>query len=261
MPTAPDSVWDTYIRSHPAAEKFRIHGIANYSILHELCANMTATGEFALTTNLTFPGQPEKSCLGGLGGEMLPAGGRVDKEKENGKLGRVNNKKLEAIGQQKEDLDGKEGNGKDERTDGPRWHEVNGSAVGGLGDGQCEWEGEEEKDKAPDQVDRASQQGSEEGNRDLEGRAKRSFGGVGEKERKKAKLSVFKLEKEDEKYSNGYEGEQRTQQASRRERKSAGKAIAQALDRMSATAQSIQKTKTEEAVEKLQKEYRSKSTV
>ena len=56
MPTAPDSVWDTYIRSHPAAEKFRNHGIANYLIHHELCANMTATGEFALSTNLPFSG-------------------------------------------------------------------------------------------------------------------------------------------------------------------------------------------------------------
>lgn len=178
------------------------------------------------------------SSLGGLNEEMLPARERLDLEKGNGKHGWVNNQKLEAIGELMEDLDRKEGNRREERENGFE---------------------EEEKDKVLGQVHRASERDSEGGNWDSEGRTKRSSGEVEKKERKKAKLSLgFKPEEEDdEKPSDGYEEEPRIQQASRRDRKSAGKAIAQALDRMSATAQSIQKTKTEEAVEKLQKEYES----
>jgi len=46
-----------------------------------------------------------------------------------------------------------------------------------------------------------------------------------------------------------------SQSGIRRERKSAGKAIAAALDRIGTTAQSIQRSKTELAIEKLQDEY------
>ena len=216
MPMAPDSVWDTYIRSHPAAEKFRIHGIANYSILHELCANMTATGEFALATNLTFSGLTDGSGLGGLGGEGLLASGRADKEKENGKPGRGNNKNVEAIGEQKESLNEKEKDGKKEKTegfDGLRWHEINESTVRRIENRECgQGEG------VLSQVDGTSEQDSDEGNRNLEGRMKRSSSGVGKKERKKAKLSILKLkEEEDEKGDDGYEGEQRTQQTPTRD--------------------------------------------
>ncbi|RPA92201.1 hypothetical protein L873DRAFT_1847837 [Choiromyces venosus 120613-1] len=56
VPTAPEQVWDTYIKAHPTAEKFQYRGLQNYMILDELCANTSATGEFALSTNLTIPG-------------------------------------------------------------------------------------------------------------------------------------------------------------------------------------------------------------
>lgn len=107
MPTAPDSVWDTYIKSHPAAEKFRIHGIANYSILHELCANMTATGEFALTTIHTFSGSSDGIGLGGLGGEGLLTSERGAREKENGKPGRVIYEKMKRLAGKRKTLMGR----------------------------------------------------------------------------------------------------------------------------------------------------------
>jgi len=128
-----------------------------------------------------------------------------------------------------------------------------------VGDRQSGQEEEKEgEDKVVGQVLGVSEQDFQVENRDSEGRTKRSSSAMGKKEGKKAKLSVFKPDEEDDgKHSDGYEREQPTQLSSKRDRKSAGKAIAQALDRMSATAQSIQKTKTEEAVEKLQKEYES----
>ena len=67
-------------------------------------------------------------------------------------------------------------------------------------------------------------------------------------------------EKEDEEneeedgYEEGRRGE-RSQGSIRRERKGAGKAIAEALDRIGTTAWSIQRLKTELAIEKLQAEY------
>lgn len=154
---------------------------------------MTAMGEFALSTNLTFSGLMDGSGLDGLDEEILPASERLDLEKGNGKHGGVNNEKPEAIGQPKEDLDRKEGNGKKEREKGFE---------------------KEERDKVLGQVHGASERGSEGGNWDSERRTKRSSDGVEKKERKKAKLSVFKQEENDEKGNDGYKGEKQTPQAS-----------------------------------------------
>ena len=51
IPTARESVWETYMKAHPEAEKFRKRSLLHYDLLHELCANISATGEYALTSN------------------------------------------------------------------------------------------------------------------------------------------------------------------------------------------------------------------
>jgi len=53
IPTAPESVWSAYLTAHPEAKRFRGRALIHYSILHELCANLSATGEFALTYSLS----------------------------------------------------------------------------------------------------------------------------------------------------------------------------------------------------------------
>ncbi|KAG0138798.1 hypothetical protein HOY82DRAFT_534542 [Tuber indicum] len=53
IPTVPESVWSAYLTAHPEAEKFWRKDLIHYPILHELCANMSATGEFALSYNLS----------------------------------------------------------------------------------------------------------------------------------------------------------------------------------------------------------------
>jgi len=60
VPTTPDSIWAAYVQAHPEAEKFRKRSLLHYDILHELCANISATGEFALTPNLSS--QSETQC-------------------------------------------------------------------------------------------------------------------------------------------------------------------------------------------------------
>jgi len=53
IPTAPESLWSAYLTAHPEAKRFRGRALIHYSILHELCANLSATGEFALTYSLS----------------------------------------------------------------------------------------------------------------------------------------------------------------------------------------------------------------
>ncbi|PWW78328.1 hypothetical protein C7212DRAFT_345150 [Tuber magnatum] len=41
IPTAPDSVWDSYLKAYPEAEKFRYHGLLHFAVLDELCMNVS----------------------------------------------------------------------------------------------------------------------------------------------------------------------------------------------------------------------------
>ncbi|KAG0644328.1 hypothetical protein HOY80DRAFT_1133150 [Tuber brumale] len=60
------NVWDAYLKAHPKAKKFRSGSLPHYQILDELCANLSATGEYAISTNLSFRSDfpPELSYSG-----------------------------------------------------------------------------------------------------------------------------------------------------------------------------------------------------
>ena len=40
VPTAPESVWETYRKAHREAERFRKRTLLHYDMLHELCASV-----------------------------------------------------------------------------------------------------------------------------------------------------------------------------------------------------------------------------
>ena len=63
VPTAPESVWAAYIKGHPEAEKFPKRSVLHYDILHELCANISATGEFALTSTLSTQSETQSQAF------------------------------------------------------------------------------------------------------------------------------------------------------------------------------------------------------
>jgi hypothetical protein len=49
-PTAPDDVWDAYVKQHPKAEEFRNKALTKFEELHEIFGTTTATGRFAVST-------------------------------------------------------------------------------------------------------------------------------------------------------------------------------------------------------------------
>jgi len=80
VPTAPESVWDTYIKVHPEAERFRHRGLVHYAILDELCANRSATGEFALTSGLTIWSTTSTQASKSAGTELAYRGPEWERE-------------------------------------------------------------------------------------------------------------------------------------------------------------------------------------
>ncbi|RPB01567.1 hypothetical protein L873DRAFT_1788230 [Choiromyces venosus 120613-1] len=72
--TAPDGVWDTYIKVHLEADKFRYRGLLYYVILDQLCMNMSAMGEEEKSekdeelSGLLGEGWRSKCRLEGVGG-------------------------------------------------------------------------------------------------------------------------------------------------------------------------------------------------
>ncbi|RPA88819.1 hypothetical protein L873DRAFT_1849591 [Choiromyces venosus 120613-1] len=91
--TAPNSIGDAYLKAQREAEKFQSKFLANYLILNELCINLSATGEYALSTNITFrsdfPSQKSQQKFSTHGeitaAEMLTGGERRgDERKEEG---------------------------------------------------------------------------------------------------------------------------------------------------------------------------------
>ena len=214
--------------AYPEAEKFRSRALPNYQILHELCANLSATGEFALSTNLTFysnfasESQASQSSLSqapkGQPGALFPSQpisiNPTDVETSYGDSIRRDTE--QAYGESKEE---------EERDEG------------GLGQGSnCKRGGI----KIKQEVVGVREQAEKTTKRDIEeveaGRESEE-----EAEEEKTRLPVKKKAKV--------------------ERKTAGHAIAQALDRLGGTAQSIQRSKAEIAVERIQTDYSSSLSV
>ena len=277
VPTAPESVWDAYIKAHPEAERFRHHGLVHYAVLDELCANRSATGEFALTSGLTAwsttgvltpglagkglaPGDQQWEGREGISewkGERERSTSREEGEEMRGNLWE------EKEGEEKEERkrqirdEGKEVVGKrlereeSEGGKGSTWVEKMGQKeqlmgeeksvkIEGIGSGY-EVKGQEKEKKEMIGKRKIREEAKEGG--------KRRKGNVGESREKEDEEN-----KEEDGYEQGRRGE-RSQGRIQRERKGAGKAIAEALDRIGTTAQSIQRSKTELAIEKLQDEY------
>jgi len=47
------------MKAHPEAKKFRKRNLVHFDILYELCANRSATREYALTSNLTLQSEAQ----------------------------------------------------------------------------------------------------------------------------------------------------------------------------------------------------------
>jgi len=219
IPTAPESVWSAYLTVHPEAERFRGRALIHYSILHELCANLSATGQFALTyslsnylhsaassqasqppKNLTVPYPTTQMLANSESEEVRQEGGR-DSSEEEGQVER----------QEEQDIEWRE-----RRT------------------------AEEERSQQSEGGIEVAYGGGREGeSRTVEGRKRNQqcmldgISNAEEGKRVKEDLQVGKKVKA--------------------ERKTAGGAIAQALDRLGATAQTIQQSKTTIAVEDFKK--------
>ena len=58
MVTAPDNVWDAYIRSHPRAKRFRKTPFPQYDKCHELCRDIIATGAASFNGAEPAPSSP-----------------------------------------------------------------------------------------------------------------------------------------------------------------------------------------------------------
>lgn len=217
VPTAPESVWETYMKAHPEAEKFRKRSLLHYDLLHELCANISATGEYALTSNFfsqsdtQFPtSQPTQSQT------SIPP--TTTQAKESDQTTKTPPEACAAMGEHR-------GGGKTLQGVGERETGGSGEIVG--------WEEREV----------VIGEGDGEGGCSRQKRGKRNALAAesgGEEEEEECRPVVKK---------------------SRPERKTTGRAIAQGLDRLSATAQTIQRSKVELAIERLQEDYASIFTI
>ena len=225
VPTAPEGVWAAYIKAHPEAEKFRKRSLLHYDILHELCANISATGEFALTSTLFTQSETQSQTF-------EPVQNRTSKSPT---------RRLAM----NEDLI-------NERWGGSQVSQVNGEMENGFTGGSDEG--------ARRAVVIAT--GEHEGKGisavwsgvGVPGRGATSSG-----ERKRGKRSALEAISGDE--AEEGEGYLPVEKRKRAERKTSGRAIAQALDRLGATAQTIQRTKVELAIERLQQDYTSVFTI
>lgn len=227
MPTAPDSVWAAYVQAHPEAEKFRKRSQLHYDILHELCANISATGEFALTPNLSSQSETQFQAVKALAAQDQTSQYPTTLSAINENL--VN-----------------EGWGSREVS------EVNGSSASGnaleerseVGTRRRVWiTGEEEEGKG---VGRALVEGDRESGQSVSRETKRE---------KRNAMEILSGDEAEE------EGSLRVGKRRRPDRKTSGRAIAQALDRLGATAQTIQRSKVELAIERLQQDYASVLTI
>lgn len=280
VPTAPESVWDAYIKAHPEAERFRNRGLVHYPVLDELCANRSATGEFALTSGLTARSTTNPLTSKSAGNALVSRDPKWEGRKESS----------ERKGERERSTSGEEGN----ETRGDLGEEVGGGGGEGGegGGGQIRGEeneavgrrlegGQREGGTGSTRVEEREQKEQliEEGKRvKIEGIGG-GYEAKGQEMGKKEEIRKRKIkeeakegrkrekryagrgrekedeeEEEEESYGRGKKGEG-SQGGVRRERKGAGKAIAAALDRIGTTAQSIQRSKTELAIEKLQDEY------
>ena len=205
------------MKAHPVAEKFRKRSLLHYDILHELCTNISATGEYALTSNLfsqsdtQFPtSQPTQSQM------SIPP--TITPPKDS-----------------------------DQNTQRPPEACTAMGAYQGGG-------------KAPQEAREREERGSGEivGTEGREVVVGEGNGEGGSSRQKRGKRNALAAE------SGGEEEEEECRpvvKKSRPERKTTVHAIAQALDRLSATAQTIQRSKVELAVERLQEDYTSIFTI
>jgi len=279
VPTAPESVWDAYIKAHPEGERFRHRGLVHYAVLDELCANRSATGEFALTSGFTAGSTTSTLTSKSAGNDHVPQDpkweGRGRSSEQKGERERSTSRASEQ--------------GKEIR--GNLWEEVEGEenqeGRGHIGGKRNEVVGKR-LERGKSEEGEASTGVEEMGPKELlmrEGKRVKIEGigggyevrgqGIGKKKvirKRKIKEEVKEggkrqkrnagrgreKEDEEEEEDDGYgqgKREEGSQGGIRRERKSAGKAIAAALDRIGTTAQSIQRSKTELAIQKLQDEY------
>ncbi|RPA97993.1 hypothetical protein L873DRAFT_1790532 [Choiromyces venosus 120613-1] len=211
--TAPDSIWNAYLKAHPEAEKFRLWGLIYYDILHELCVNLSIMGEYALTSNLCFrPRLPSQSNKASDSQTQASISAVV----QLAVTANVSEKEEQTLCTGSEGIEGRDSE-QEEGENEPSQEDENSSGQGG----------------ATVSIPVVSRSGGR----------KRGIGdawdiGRGEEEEgEKATIPVVK----------------KTQCT----HTMTGQAIAQALDRIGATAQTIQHSKMELAVEKLQQDYRS----
>ncbi|KAG0632919.1 hypothetical protein HOY80DRAFT_1065903 [Tuber brumale] len=205
------------MKAHPEAKKFHKRSLVNYDILYELCTNISATGEHALTSNLSsqtesqFP--PTEQAHSQT--SRLPA---TPLAKSNSPYTQV------ALGTSivSRDRSGKRYLLQEKREE---------SGGSGMKDG----EGREVT------VDEST-----------------GLGGSGRRKRERRNALAPESGREEEE-----EEKIPVSKKSRPERKTrtTGHAIAQALDHLSATAQTIQPSKVELAVERLQEDYESIFTI
>ena len=201
------------MKAHPEAKKFCKRSLLHYNILHELCANISATGEYTLTSNHFSQSDTQLPTSQHTQSRVsIPPIITLPKESDQ------NNKVLlEACA----DMGGYQGEGK---------------RLEGAGEREARESGE-----IVDWKEREVVVG--EGN-----------GELGSSRKKRCKRNALVVG------SDGDEEEEECQpviKKSRPEQKTTGRAIAQALDRLSATAQTIQRSKVELAVERLQEDYAS----
>ncbi|KAG0634712.1 hypothetical protein HOY80DRAFT_1004924 [Tuber brumale] len=205
------------MKAHPEAEKFRQRSLVNYEILHELCANISATGEYALTSNLSsqtesqFPPTQQAHSQP----SRLPAT----------LLAKSNSPYTQAA--LETSVVSRDGSGKGYLPQEEREE----SGESGMEDG----EGREVT------VDESTELGGS-GRKKRERRDALAPGSGGEEEEEE-RIPVSKKSRPE------------------RKTRTTGHAIAQALDRLSATAQTIQRSKVELAVEWLQEDYESIFTI
>ncbi|RPB03747.1 hypothetical protein L873DRAFT_1840960 [Choiromyces venosus 120613-1] len=215
---------------------------------YELCANTSATGEFALSTNLTIPGT--SSTISPKQKRHQFQGGKVkgeSKEKNHHEISVQEMGERVREGESAREEDVRMLGGGLSLCAGKDCEAVRGVGQEGIGYGGKAGEGREEGEWVIG-TSKERLASVAEGNKIGD---KRGLSGAGIGGGKKQRLSTLKTVEEEEEEDEEDDDEDGGGKSDK------GKAIAQALDRMSVTALSIQRTKTEEAVEKLQKEYES----
>ncbi|KAG0135437.1 hypothetical protein HOY82DRAFT_600577 [Tuber indicum] len=197
IPTAPESVRSAYLTAHPEAEMFRGRALIYYLILHELCANMSATGEFALSYNLSNYLHTASSS-------------QASQPPQNSTVSYPATRTL--VNPERE---------------------------------QVRWEGGRDSTEEEGQLERQEEQSTE---------CREDGTTEGERSQQQRVGS-------DNEVSYGRRPEEESRMKIKAERKTAVGAIAQALDHLGATAQTIHESKTAIAVERLQNDYELRLTI